>query len=51
MVYGLAAVAGLPEVAVVEGEDEDEDELQAAVTNAKSSTPHVPAAFSVRLFI
>jgi hypothetical protein len=53
MVYGLAAVAELPELVVAEpeAEDEDEDELQAAVTAATSSTPHAPATLRVRLFI
>jgi riboflavin synthase len=51
MVYDLVAVAELLELVVVEDEDEDEDELQAAVTKARSSTPHAPAAFRVRLFI
>jgi hypothetical protein len=53
MVYGVATLAELPGFVVVEDadEDEDEDELQAAVTTARSSTPHVPAALSVRFFI
>jgi hypothetical protein len=36
---------------VAEDEDEDEEELQAVATRAKSSTPHAPVAFRVRLFI
>jgi hypothetical protein len=51
MVYVLAVLAGLLEPAVVADEDDDEDELQAAVATAISSTPHAPAAFRVRLFI
>ena len=54
MVYVLDALAGLlePVVAVPEDdEDEDADELHAAVATARSTTPHAPAALRVRLFI
>jgi hypothetical protein len=52
MVYVLAALAGLLEpAAAVPDDDDDVDELQAAVATAMSSTPHAPTAFRVRLFI
>ena len=52
MVYVLAAVAGLLEpVAAVPDDDDDVDELQAAVATAMSTTPHAPTAFRVLLFI